>query len=491
MVLYHADGKVVVAHENYLEQNAHQRAYEYRYIDQIDIVKKARGLASTEDVRLIIDEQSFTTLYKGCWEGLDFRQTEPEEIKLPVGRKTLVACSGLAAELFAYEPGQTEIHLPVRFPRKHEAGQSNLSRTAFTESYPGRVLVNGKHYLQEAQMAFIRSDEVREYILPWLRRVQKDFEGVPAGQSGRQTEREEGSASPSSGPNTISSTSPRIQSLPIPTDLLWKIHLYNCALQLAIPPSLVQPLTDALILQMYQTPLSHCHLDTLEITVGRFHSHSIAVLDPVLNHLTGTYAQRSILDRTNPHPPASLRHTSRPSPDSEPDPNSLTAKEHAGDPKRTHDAHDDPTDFSTTKRRRLAYATEPARERIAAGFTRDTLIMPPALPVLGHCVQHWSGVRRNGSTAAAYTGFPLNVGTKRKVVSGEDGSGALEQEELHRLKGVGYYLGNAPGGKGGDEDDAEGDEEVEGRNGAEKGKGKEKEKKKVVIVIPDDESIPV
>ena len=88
----------------------------------------------------------------------------------------------------------------------------------------------------------------------------------------------------------------------IPEQILDKIHLYNAMLQLGLPRFVKLPLVNALVLQMYQTKRSPCHLDTQEITIGRFHARGLAILDPVINALVGTYALQALDDRRSPEP---------------------------------------------------------------------------------------------------------------------------------------------------------------------------------------------
>lgn len=40
----------------------------------------------------------------------------------------------------------------------------------------------------------------------------------------------------------------------------------------------------------------------------------------------------------------------------------------------------------------------------------DTIIRPPELPVIGHSLRNWSGIRRIGDYRPAHTGYPLYIG---------------------------------------------------------------------------------
>jgi hypothetical protein len=65
MVLYHANGRVVEAHEHYLEQEARKTANDKSelYIDQIDVHNQRTVSPVNDDVQIIIDSQKFRTLY--------------------------------------------------------------------------------------------------------------------------------------------------------------------------------------------------------------------------------------------------------------------------------------------------------------------------------------------------------------------------------------------------------------------------------------------
>jgi hypothetical protein len=219
----------------------------------------------------------------------------------------------------------------------------------------------------------------------------------------------------------------------IPTDLLEKIHLYNAMLQLGLPKFVQLPLIDAIVLEMYERKLSQCELDTLEITVGRFYSRGIAVLDPVLNHLIGTYAFRTQDDRRQLQSPADGRTSAEEAVEkSSTDKSGKTDKRaHMKRADGTHEkivedgAEPEPVVFSETKRKYLEYAEQEVDRGV---YTGDTYLLPPKLLVIAHSIKHCSGVRKNGSTAAAHTGFPLNVGRYKKFTR-RDGATAIDVEE--------------------------------------------------------------
>ncbi|KAI2482128.1 hypothetical protein Ptr902_06509 [Pyrenophora tritici-repentis] len=71
--------------------------------------------------------------------------------------------------------------------------------------------------------------------------------------------------------------------------------------------------------------------------------------------------------------------------------------------------------------------------------------LPPVLPVLGHTARHWSGVRKNGSTAAAFTGFPLNIGKGKRFVRTATATRTEEEMMTHHLIHQEAYWRDNPG----------------------------------------------
>jgi hypothetical protein len=461
MVLYHANGRVVIAHENYLEQKARKKALADGYVEQIHFCRHRTNTApSNLPVRIIVDSQHFKTLYcwwkngdRSDWEDIEgFRQYGDHDIMTDIDRKTLRRCSTFADEYFRNKPEQNRLHLPVRYPWQHVWNQRNMPSKDFQKDNPGRVAVTNKRHIYhaDAQMAFIRPDEIERYVIPWLKKVQhseaaqekKNKKGkapaVSCFKKRKWTSESDSMASPN-----------EPLAMNIPTHLLGKIHLYNAMLQLGLPKFVQLPLIDAIVLEMYERKLSQCELDILEITIGRFYSRGIAVLDPVLNHLIGTYAFRTQDDRRQPQSPADARI-----PGEEALGNSSTNKSGKTDKRahmkradRTHEkiAEDgaepepEPVDFSKTKKKYLEYAEQEVDRGVytdgtytGGTYTGGTYLLPPELPVIAHSIKHWSGVRKNGSTAAAHTGFPLNVERYKKFTR-RDGSTAIDVEEY-----VGY-----------------------------------------------------
>jgi hypothetical protein len=304
-------------------------------------------------------------------------------------------CSSLADDFFRYNSDKDELHLPVTYPRIHEA---TTKWTEYASWYTGLPLpFPGLKYRErvDKHMAYIRPDEIRNYIVPWLREMET-YLGAPEDKK------------------------PNVTRVDIPKDLLDKIHLYNAVLQLGLPSSIQQPLIDALVAQMYKTNLDACHLEALEITVCRFYSVGVPVLDPVLSHFVGTYSFRTLRDRQNPAPDSAREesNTSKKTPAPKGDKTAPTAPARSDIKSVMPELDDDELadqmfDFiANSNRQFLDYAVHKNPER--TNYPDDTFILPPKLQVLGDSLRHWSGVRRNGSTAAAHTGYPLNVGKVRK-----------------------------------------------------------------------------
>ena len=417
MVLYHPNGRVVIAHENYLEREALREASESTYTEQIAVCNKRGEAASLEPVRIIIDTQKFKTLHcatadsKGNhWEYLNrFHQQGEEEIPVDLDRRTLMLCSTFAEEHFRFNPGEHELHLPLSFPNNHRGFQ------------------------YDTLMAYIRSHEIKEYVIPWLKRVQAHEEKCKKMKDKTGCASTEVVADKDSKTSSKRHTAPNIPealTITLPESLSEKIHLYNAMLQLGLPKFVQQPLVDELILEMYKRKFRDCHLDILEMTVGRFHSRSIPILDPVLNHFFGTYAFRTPEDRKQVY---SDEHLS---------------KELSPQEQETYDEENPPTDFSQTNRKYVDYVEDKAN---GGSYPNDTAIMPPERPVIGHSIRHWTGLLRNGSTAAAYTGFPLNTGRSRKYFRRSSTTAFDEDDfvdiETNRLASHDYYRQNRPGTK--------------------------------------------
>jgi hypothetical protein len=409
MVLYHDDGRVIKAHDDYLEREARKEAIAQNYTDQIDIAKsKDPGAYGKTGVRvhIVVNTQYFKELYYQdssilCGRYLDLNNRS-ESAPLPEGgldRRTLMKCCSLADEFFTFNPDKTILYLPVEYPRRL---MENVPWDGFSEDtkrFPEMVhdpvdIAAKRKYFRQAddQMAFIRDKEIKNYIVPWITQMERVVEKLPEMEPMNKL--------------------PLIQ---IPENLLEKIHLYNAMLQLGIASFFQRPLIDALILQMYQMNLEECHLDTLEMTVCRFYSRGVAILDPVINHLIGTYPLRSVADRRNAEPPSKLR---------------VLLKESKEEQEAEKNYLPDGGD-----RNWLDFKELPARRK---DFPEDTVSLPPRLEVLGHCLRHWSGIRRNGSTAAAHTGFPLNVGRVKKFYRRQRTDPIRTEENDEQLNYVDY-----------------------------------------------------
>lgn len=202
--------------------------------------------------------------------------------------------SSFADDFFTYHTTADLLLLPVCCPRPHLFGLTDYQRPddwpKFERDFDDRPYNEDRRNQKitvsqsDDQVAYIHEDEIRDYIVPWLekmKRVVRDKEHNPS----------------------IKDKDPRdLPQIDIPEELERKIHLYNVMLLLSIPRFFQRPLIDALVLEMYQTNLRQCHLDTLEMTVGRFYARGVLVLNPVLSHFVGTDAFRSIVDRQQPEP---------------------------------------------------------------------------------------------------------------------------------------------------------------------------------------------
>jgi hypothetical protein len=171
MVLYHANGRVVKAHEDYLEREAarHATTPNIQYEDQIEVCKKHTPEAREQESRayIIIVDQTWHTLYAKnfgtLWEEItDFKRRDDSD-SMPeqgVDRATLIQCSTFADEYFRYRPDQVELHLPVCYPRLHREGDFDIDEYGPKKDnvpiYPG--LQYG--HRDDDQMAYIRPEEI-------------------------------------------------------------------------------------------------------------------------------------------------------------------------------------------------------------------------------------------------------------------------------------------------------------------------------------------
>jgi len=400
MVLYHVNGRVVKAHEDYLETEAMKDARTSGYRNQSSIPKKRDPNEESERKRVyfVVRQQEWFTLYTKnyatFWEYMP-KFDEPKSERFPhdgLDRATLMRCSSHANDYFRREPDAENLEMPIEYPEKHRYWGPELT---LAEQKEGIL-----KYVQrdDNDMAHIRPAEIRDYIVPWLQKMEKFFGSEKSGKRKAK--------SPDNKPDQDDDTNGHypvgdIPKVELPDALVEQIHLYNVMLQLGLPRFVQQPLIDVLVAGMYQRNLKDCELETLEMTVGRFYSEGVAVLDPVLCHFIGTYPLRTLADRQDPAPAdANKPAKSKTGPKKYPTQPNKRGQEHLWDVDR-------PVDFTQTDRRYLEYATFLGHRK---DFPRDTVVLPPKLPILGHSIRHWSGIRRNGSTAAAHNGLPLDVG---------------------------------------------------------------------------------
>ncbi|KAF2125902.1 hypothetical protein P153DRAFT_389349 [Dothidotthia symphoricarpi CBS 119687] len=408
MVLYDEKGRVIKAHEEYLEQLAKKHAdyIDCLYLDQIAVCNAHDADAGAQKTQcfITIQPQKFGRLYTRYGHVKEdikhFRTKTP--ITIPdegLDRRTLMRCSTTADEFFRYNPTATQLCLPVRYPRLHlhsvYHGKKGLSE--FTRDYPEQI-EPGKKYVHQydSQVSFLRADEITAYVIPWLRAMQKVLD------------------------NKIDKNiNIRPENLPIitpPDSLLEKIHLYNASLHLGLPSFVQKPLTTALIAQMHKTKLRACHLETLEITIARFYARGIPALDPVLAAFIAAYAARPASDRANPE--------------------SAEAERKRGlIPRHKHKSgyYYYPAGL---KRELLTYTSfEPGR----ADWPGDTALVPPELAVLGGAVRRWAGVRRDGGVVRGrvrdlFGGMGLLGGGGG---GGDDGGSASEETSMALVDGDG------------------------------------------------------
>lgn len=226
------------------------------------------------------------------------------------------------------------------------------------ELYKDSIAPGKKYrYRDDQYMAYIDEDPIVDFIIPWLKRVE-DWDDLNYTNWSKN--------------DKYKPDKSEIPKPEIPKGLREKIKFYGAMLQLGVPRFIQEDLITGLVKQMYQKKLHECELDLLEITVGRFHSGAVPILDPVMNHLIGTYASRTTADRDS---------VSRPG------------------------WHYDDV-------RMLEWSTKNAERK---DYMEDTTIVPPSLPVLGHSIKNWSGVCfQGGSNRVSHVGYPLNVGVSMK-----------------------------------------------------------------------------
>jgi hypothetical protein len=343
--------RAIPDHESNLTSNAAADCKKHRYWDQAAIAdgkNKSFGDPITK-VRIVVNEQEFWTLYSTKRPpGLTDRENEqkktldnpvtfPPKPYIGFDKSMLMKCSSLAEEFFTLHPDKDELHLPVQYPRKHDHDMGESEYNGYTMRW-------------DYNMAYMDPSPIKDIIGPWLWLMEAN---PPNGENGKYA---------------------KFADIPqpvIPGTLDGMIHAYNAMLQLGVPKFFQKPLIEALCKQMHQTKLLQCHLDLLEITIGRFHGGTVPIVDPVLNHFVGTFAFRAFKgDRDQ---------VSR-----------------SGEQVDYH---------------HLEYGYKNAERSVP--YDQDTVIIPPELPVLGHSIKNWSGVRcrdANGDASVAHEGYPLNVG---------------------------------------------------------------------------------
>jgi hypothetical protein len=374
--------RAIPDHESTLTAKAAAHRKDFRYDDQAGVVDEQRTKHPPADdpierVTILVYNQKFQTLYSSeSDEPHNENYVQENELRCPsaaedpgIRKSTLMKCSSLAKELFTFEPDSRELELPIWWPRKHIHGEQIPSNRGY--------IIRHNCYL-----SWIDYNTVDTVIVPWLRNVEgwedelvnlasshaaAEKKRIDRDAAERAAGKDYGDAEGSEARPYI----PRKETIPVPivpSDLAGKINLYNVMLHLGVPKFIQKDTIEALVKQMHQRKLQDCELELVDITIGRFQSLSVGVLDPVINHLVGTYGFR---DHTTDRELV----------------NRICTRE---DPQN------------------LEYGSQNAGR---VEYDQDTVIVPPKLPVLAHNIRHWSGVRhRNGDARAAHVGYPLNVG---------------------------------------------------------------------------------
>jgi hypothetical protein len=252
----------------------------------------------------------------------------PSEEEDALDKTTLDWCSTQAREAFVLDKTRTEINLPCLWP-------------------PRLDINDGKYKLIRADVnhfSFVHPDTIKTYVVPFLRDLERFKSQSNMDEEARIVRLKEGNA---------------INKLPqfqIPETVEDRIHLYNCMLHLGILPHFKEPLIKKLCEDVKQNKLKDCHLELLEMTVGRLNAYAVPILDPVLCAFTGSFGLRDEHERLKIQ--------------------QLTDEN--GNPISGKLRYARQKDHDGTERE-----VQPWEERV----------IPPQLPVLGHCLKHWSYVR--------------------------------------------------------------------------------------------------
>ncbi|ORX96119.1 hypothetical protein BCR34DRAFT_593946 [Clohesyomyces aquaticus] len=335
-----------------------------KYSDQSDIADQicpSHLQSNGRRVRLIVERQTLRKPYanreKGdAWQG-GWNNTSDEGIRYPaaiaqsyivrqvtqetktelIGRQVLMRYSSLAQEHFTFNSKAHTLNLPARYPRDNK------------QAFEGGGY-RAPHMCSNVHTAYIDPKTVTSIVFPWFQEAERLL-------------KEEPTESP--------------PPFGIPESLDGAINLYNVLLQLGMHDYLIRPIATHIIHEMHRLPLLECELLLVEHTVARFYARGLPILDPVINHLVGTYHSRTLTDKQSVH--ALISYTPQ--------------------------------------------TTDRNNKDLPGKFLPDDIhpVPPEECPVLAHCFRHWSGVKlpeaadwteeeEEKSTRNATEGFPLNVG---------------------------------------------------------------------------------
>lgn len=123
---------------------------------------------------IVVDVQEYKELFyltgDYATETLSNFRVNEEERKNSIDRRTLMSCSSLAEEYFTFEPDAIELHLPVCYPRKHASGVPWED----VVNDPAKLIEEKKYFPgKDNKMAYIRMEELRTYIVPWLKLMER------------------------------------------------------------------------------------------------------------------------------------------------------------------------------------------------------------------------------------------------------------------------------------------------------------------------------
>jgi hypothetical protein len=139
MVLYHANGRVVKAHEDYLEREAKKVSdtpYN-RHLDPIEVAKQKGPEARNQQNRLVhivADVQFYGELFVRETSGFQAERLDRFSVKKRSGliprergldRRSLMRCPSFADDFFTYHHTADLLRLPVCYPRMHLFGLSD------------------------------------------------------------------------------------------------------------------------------------------------------------------------------------------------------------------------------------------------------------------------------------------------------------------------------------------------------------------------------